>query len=167
MEICQTVPYFNIYHALLSVEKSDSEALDLLINRVDEQIRVIKLLSPSFFTLDDLYNELAVMAIIRALSHSFDDIMCTISVLDKFDKQSVIQSLCNMDHTHINLSSTTSAFTASSTAPRCAQNTFQLPASASSPSSSQNSQNRASNHPNVTSARALATLRPNASSRRS
>ena len=48
------------------------------------------------------------MAIIRALPQSFDDIVCTISVLDKFDKQSVIQSLRNMDHTRVNLSSTTS-----------------------------------------------------------
>ena len=50
-----TMPCFNAYHALLSVETSDSEALDSLINRVDEQIRVIKSLSPSSFTLDDLY----------------------------------------------------------------------------------------------------------------
>ena len=37
----RTAPRFNAYHALLSVEKSDSEPLDTLINRVDEQIRVI------------------------------------------------------------------------------------------------------------------------------
>ena len=82
-----------MYHTPLSVEKSDSETLDSLINRVDKQIRVIKLLSPSSFTLDYLYDELAVMAIIRALPHSFDNIVRTISVLDKFDKQSVVQSL--------------------------------------------------------------------------
>ena len=55
------MPRFNAYHALLSVKKSDSEGLDSLINRVDKQIRVIKSLSPSSFTLDDLYDELAVM----------------------------------------------------------------------------------------------------------
>ena len=142
-----TAPHFNAYYALLSVEKLDSEPLDSLINRVDEQIRVIKLLSPSSFTLDNLYDELAVMAIIRALPHSFDDVVHTISVLDKFDKPSVIQSLCNMDHTHTNLSSTTSAFTASTGAPRRSQNASTAPASSSSPSSSQNSQNRAPNHP--------------------
>ena len=89
----RTAPRFNAYHALLSVKKSDSESLDSLINKVDEQIRVIKLLSPSSFTLDNLYDKLAVMAIIRALPHAFDDVVRTISVLDKFDKQSVIQSL--------------------------------------------------------------------------
>jgi hypothetical protein len=42
-----TAPCFNAYYTLLSVEKLDSETLDSLINRVDKQIRVIKLLSPS------------------------------------------------------------------------------------------------------------------------
>ena len=32
----RTAPRFNAYHALLSLEKSDSEPLDSLINRVDE-----------------------------------------------------------------------------------------------------------------------------------
>ena len=86
-----TAPCFNAYHTLLSVKKSDSESLDSLINRVDEHIRVIKSLSPSSFTLDNLYDELAVMAIIRVLPHSFDDVVRTISILDKFDKPSVIQ----------------------------------------------------------------------------
>jgi hypothetical protein len=110
----RTAPRFNAYHTLLSTQKDDSESLDSLINKVDEQIRVIKSLSPSSFTLDNLYDELAVMAIIRALPHSFDDIVRTISVLDKFDKQSVIQSVRNMDQTHSNLSGTSSAFAASS-----------------------------------------------------
>ena len=37
----RTEPHFNAYHALLSVEK-DSESVEGLINRIDEQIRVIK-----------------------------------------------------------------------------------------------------------------------------
>jgi len=114
---------------------------------VDEQIRVIKSLSPSSFTLDNLYDKLAVMAIIRVLPHSFDNVVRTISVLDKFDKPSVIQSLCNMDHTHANLSSTTSAFATSSGMPRCSQAMSTAPASSSSPSYPQNLQNRASNCP--------------------
>ena len=83
----RTAPHFNAYHTLLSTQKDDSESLESLINKVDEQIRVIKSLSPSSFTLDNLYDELAVMAIIRVLPHSFDDIVRTIPVLDKFDKQ--------------------------------------------------------------------------------
>ena len=50
-----------------------------------------------------------------------------------------------MNHTCTNLSSTTSAFTASSAAPRHSRNVSPLQPSSSSPSSSQKSQNRASN----------------------
>ena len=57
-----TAPRFNAYHALLSVQKLDSESLEGLINRVDEHIRIIKSLSPSSFTMDNLCDELAVMA---------------------------------------------------------------------------------------------------------
>ena len=64
----RTAPCFNAYHTLLSTQLDASESLDSLINKVDEQIRVIKSLSPSSFTLDNLYDELAVMAIIKALT---------------------------------------------------------------------------------------------------
>ncbi len=93
------------YHALLSIQKLDSELLEGLINRVDKHIRIIKSLSPSPFTMNNLYDKLAIMAIIRELPHSFDDVICTISVLDKFDKQSVIQTLRNMDQIYSSLSS--------------------------------------------------------------
>ena len=62
----RTAPRFNAYHTLLSTQLDASESLDSLIIKVDEQITVIKSLSPSSFTLDNLYDELAVMAIIRA-----------------------------------------------------------------------------------------------------
>ena len=143
----RTAPRFNAYHALLSVEKSDSESLDSLINRVDEHIRVIKSLSPSSFSLDNLYDELAVMAIIRALPHSFDDVVRTISILDKFDKPSVIQSLRNMDQTRNNLSSTTSAFLAAphpSKHPQKPSTSYTVPSTTPTPSSSQN---RGANRP--------------------
>jgi gag-polypeptide of LTR copia-type len=143
----RTAPRFNAYHTLLSIQKDNSEPLDSLINKVDEHIRVIKSLSPSSFTLDDLYDELAVMAIIRALPHSFDDVVRTISILDKFDKPSVIQSLRNMDQTHSNLSGTTSAFSASSTAPRSSSKPSQASSLPSQSTSPQNSQNRASTRP--------------------
>ena len=43
----RTTPRFNAYHTLLSTQLDASESLDSLINKVDEQIRVIKSLSPS------------------------------------------------------------------------------------------------------------------------
>src|ERR1700677_4603218 len=107
---------------------------------VDKQIRVIKLLSPTSFALDNLYDELAVMAIIRVLPHSFDDVVRTISglILDKFDKQSVIQSLRNMDQTRSNLSGTSSAFAASSapskSCPKASFNSHSAPSTSSNPS---------------------------------
>ena len=143
----RTAPRFNAYHALLSVEKSESESLDSLINRVDEHLRVIKSLSPSSFTLDNLYDELAVMAIIRALPHSFDDVVRTISILDKFDKPSVLQSLRNMDQTRTNLSSTSSAFAASSASPRPSQKPSSFTPSPPSSFTTSTSQNRGSNRP--------------------
>ena len=42
----RTAPRFNAYHTLLSTQLDAAEFLDSLINKVDEQIRVIKLLSP-------------------------------------------------------------------------------------------------------------------------
>ena len=121
--------------------------LTRLSTGVDEHIRVIKSLSPFSFTLDNLYDELAFMAIIRALPHSFHDVVRTISILDKFDKSSVIQSLQNMDQTRANLSSTTSAFLASSSSSNHSQRpSAASPASSNTPSTS-SSQNRGSNHP--------------------
>ncbi|KAH9045843.1 hypothetical protein EDB84DRAFT_1558789 [Lactarius hengduanensis] len=53
----RTAPRFNAYHTLLSIQKDDSESLESLINKVEEQIRVIQSLSPSSFTLDNLQAE--------------------------------------------------------------------------------------------------------------
>ena len=135
----RTAPRFNAYHALLFVQKLESESLEVLINRVDKHIRIIKSLSPSSFTLDNLYDELAVMAIIRALPHSFDNVIRTISVLDKFDKQSVIKSLRNKDQTRTNLSGTSTAFSAVSASQKGSQKPTQassMPPSHSSLSTS-------------------------------
>jgi hypothetical protein len=70
-----------------------------LINKVDEQIRIIKLLSPSSFTLDNFYDDELAGCYGHHQSappHPFDDVVQTISVLDRFDKLSVIQLLRNM-----------------------------------------------------------------------
>src|SRR5258707_7253600 len=84
--------------------------------------------------MDNLYEELAVMAIIRALPHSFDDVIRTISVLDKFDKQSVIQSLRNMDQTCSNLSGTSTAFYAAPASQKASQRPSQVSSMSPSPS---------------------------------
>ena len=71
----------------------------------------------------------------------------TISVLDKFDKQSVIQSLRNMDQTRSNLSGTSSAFAASSAPPRSRSKAPYKPQSTSSTSSTSNSSSSAPGRP--------------------
>jgi hypothetical protein len=114
----------------------ESELLEGLINRVDKHIRIIKLLSPSFFTLVNLYDELAVMSIIRALPHYFDNVICTISVLDKYDKQSVIQSLRNIDQMHNNLSGSSTAYFVLSASQKASQRQPQATATFPSLSSS-------------------------------
>jgi len=98
-------PRFNAYHDLLAIQKLQDESLDSMINRVDQQIRTIKSLTPSKFTLDDLYDELAAMAIIRALPGDFRDITHTLSVLDKFKKDDVVTAIKNLSATSSHLSS--------------------------------------------------------------
>jgi hypothetical protein len=111
--------------------------LDSVINKVDQQIRVIKSLSPDSFTLDNLYDELATMAIIRALPNDFDGVIRTISVLDVFDKQKVIISgLRNMDDNSRHLSSARSMLYTNTTAPN------RPAASSQGPTSSNTSTNR-------------------------
>ena len=95
----RTAPRFNAYHDLLSVQKQEDESIDSMINRVDQQIRIIKSLTPSSFTLNDLYDELAAMAIIRGLPGDFKEIIHTLSVLDKFKKDEVITALKNLTAT--------------------------------------------------------------------
>src|SRR6267142_286382 len=65
----------------------------------------------------------------------------TCSILDKFDKTSVIQSLRNMDQTRNNLSSTTSAFLAAPHPlkhPQKPSTSYTVPSTTPTPSSSQN-----------------------------
>lgn len=54
-------PRFQAYQELFSIKKDSSETLDGVINRVDEQVRIIKSLTPESFTLDSLYDDLASM----------------------------------------------------------------------------------------------------------
>src|SRR5882762_8467586 len=124
----RTAPRFNAYQSLLSIQKEENEPLDALINRVDQQIRVIKSLSPDSFTLDNLYDELATMAIIRSLPHQFDDVIRTISILDVFDKQKVINGLRNMDNSR-NLAPSGSTVLSTTSNPQYSSNNRQKPRS--------------------------------------
>ena len=94
-----SAPRFQAYQDLFSIKKEPSETLDGVINRVDEQVRVIKSLTPDVFTLDNLYDDLASMTIINSLPHDFSTVVNTLAVMDKFSKTEVIQSLRNLEST--------------------------------------------------------------------
>jgi len=92
-----SAPRFQAYQDLFSIKKDPSETLDGVINRVDEQVRIIKSLTPDSFTLDSLYNDLSSMTIINSLPHDFNTVVNTLAVVDKFSKTDVIQSLRNLE----------------------------------------------------------------------
>ena len=100
-----SAPRFQAYQDLFSIKKDPSETLDGVINRVDEQVRIIKSLTPDSFTLDDLYDDLASMTIINSLPHDFSTVVNTLAVMDKFKKTEVIQSLRNLESSTRNSSS--------------------------------------------------------------
>lgn len=105
-----------ITHSFLSTQKDNSESLDSLINKDDEQIGSALMMA---MTASSSYRLSMVKEVEESdfmTLDSFDDVVRTISVLDKFHKQFVIQLLRNMDHTRFNLSGTSSAFAVSQVA---------------------------------------------------
>jgi hypothetical protein len=72
-----SAPRFQAYQDLFSIRKNPSETLDGVINRVDEQVRIIKSLTPDKFTLDNLYDDLSSMTIINSLPHDFHTVECS------------------------------------------------------------------------------------------
>ena len=59
--------HFNAYDDLFSIRKKEDEELQSLGNRVDAAMHSIQNLRPTGFTLDNLDEELASMAMIRSL----------------------------------------------------------------------------------------------------
>jgi len=82
-----SAPRFQAYQDLFSIKKDTSETLDAVINRVDEQVNIIKSLTPDSFTLDQLYDDLASITIINSLPHGFSTVVSTLAVMDKFSKK--------------------------------------------------------------------------------
>ena len=58
---------FNAYEALFSITKSNDESLPAVAARVEKAMHTIKDLRPAAFTLDELDDDLACMALIRSL----------------------------------------------------------------------------------------------------
>ena len=59
---------FNAYSALLSIRKDDDDTLPMLITRVDKAMQEVKQLAPEKFTIEELYKDLASMALIQGVA---------------------------------------------------------------------------------------------------
>ncbi|KAF7760482.1 hypothetical protein Agabi119p4_11158 [Agaricus bisporus var. burnettii] len=73
------------------------ESLQSLINRVESSKQKIKELRPSSFTLEQLDDELASMALIRALPDEFSGFTSSLLLMDKLDKTTVHQAFVTED----------------------------------------------------------------------
>ena len=84
--------HFNAYDDLFSIRKQKDETLQTLINRVDTSIRHIQDLCPADFDLAKLDDELASMAMIRALPEEYSNFASSLLLMDKLDKASSQQA---------------------------------------------------------------------------
>ena len=84
---------FNAYDDLFSIRKQEDEFLQSLLNRVDECMKKIKNLRPSPFSLTQLDEELASMALIRALpAEEFSSFTSSLLLMDKLDRATIHQA---------------------------------------------------------------------------
>ncbi|KAI0069625.1 hypothetical protein K474DRAFT_1610198, partial [Panus rudis PR-1116 ss-1] len=65
----QAGTHFNAYDDLFSIRLGENESLTSLITKVDDVMLRIQGLRPSDFTLEKMDDELAIMALVRALPH--------------------------------------------------------------------------------------------------
>jgi transposase InsO family protein len=85
---------FNAYDYLFSIRKQEDEPHQAYINRVEEALKHIQDLRPADFTLANLDDELASMALIRGLpSEEYSAFISHLLLLDKLEKSTVHQAL--------------------------------------------------------------------------
>ena len=83
---------FNAYDDLFSIHKADDESLIDLGVRVENAMANIQNLRPKDMTIDKLDEELEAMALIRALPKSYSHLSMSLLLLDKLDKDVVLQA---------------------------------------------------------------------------
>jgi len=76
---------FNAYDALFSIRKRPEESLQALMNRVDASMHSITNLCPKTFSLQNLDDELACMALIRSLPEEYSHFTSSLLLLDTLD----------------------------------------------------------------------------------
>jgi hypothetical protein len=89
--------HFNAYDDLFSIWKLEEEPLQSLINRVEDCKKRIKELRPPNFTLEMLDDELASMALIRALPDDYSAFSSSLLLMDKLDKSTIHQAFVTED----------------------------------------------------------------------
>ncbi|KZT18336.1 hypothetical protein NEOLEDRAFT_1080519, partial [Neolentinus lepideus HHB14362 ss-1] len=77
--------HFNAYDALLGLRKLEGESLASLMARADKAISDIRALRPKDFTIESLDNDLASMALIRALPAEYNNFVSSLLLLDSLD----------------------------------------------------------------------------------
>ena len=83
---------FNAYDDLFSIRKQEDESLQSLMNRVEATLRRIQDLRPSGFDLKQLDDELASMAMIRALPEEYSAFTSSLFLLDKLGGSTIHQA---------------------------------------------------------------------------
>ncbi|KNZ72084.1 hypothetical protein J132_04365 [Termitomyces sp. J132] len=83
---------FHAYDGLFSIRKGEEENLQTLINRVETAMKKIQDLHPKDFDIAKLDNELASMALIRALPDDFSAFVSTLLLKDDLDKAKIHQA---------------------------------------------------------------------------
>ena len=77
--------WFNTYDDLFSIRKLENEGLKGLIAWVAEKVWAIKDVHPQGFMLDDLDNELHLMALISALPEEYSAFVSSLMLIDNLD----------------------------------------------------------------------------------
>jgi hypothetical protein len=91
---------FNAYDDLFSIKKEEDETLQSLMNRVDQAILKIQALRPFSFTLQQSDEELAIMALIRALPDDYAALSTSLLLQPNLTKEVVQSAFKNEENQH-------------------------------------------------------------------
>ena len=76
---------FTALSNLLSIRKQSEESLPSVTTRVEQSLKNIKALCPKDYTLDQLYDDLSCMAMIRSLPSDYSAFVSSITLMDTID----------------------------------------------------------------------------------
>ena len=90
---------FNTLDALLNIRKTPDETLQSVITRVESALQEIKNLQQKDMKIEDLYADLASMALIRSLpSSEYDAFISTVVLLENFNYDKVKEAFTLEEH---------------------------------------------------------------------